>query len=305
MTSPTLRGVIFDMDGVLTDSEPFIIEAATRMFLERHHLAVKHGDFLPFTGAGEDRFLGGVAEKYGVRLAMPDDKLRTYAIYLEIIRGRLHPLAGAVEFIQECRRLKLKCAVATSADRVKMDGNLKEIGIPPSRFDAIVTGSEIERKKPDPQAFQVAAQRLRLDNAECIVVEDAVNGVRAGKAVQARACLGSRRVSTQPHCGFRRCRLDRPRLGTCVGGGIAVETFEFRAIQRFPFRPPPGIFIVMTLASEQSPDVAWLVPVAGPPMPAVELKCSPRGLLVGRLEHCEIRLAVDSVSRRSHARGQV
>jgi HAD superfamily hydrolase (TIGR01509 family) len=186
MPTPTLRGIIFDMDGVLTDSEPFIIEAATRMFAERFHLVVRHDDFLPFTGAGEDRFLGGVAEKYGVKLTMPEDKNRTYAIYLEIIRGRLHPLAGAVEFIEECRRRGLKCAIATSADRVKMDGNLKEIGVPPDRFDAIVTGSEIERKKPDPQAFQVAAQRLGLNNEECIVVEDAVNGVRAGKAAGSR-----------------------------------------------------------------------------------------------------------------------
>lgn len=186
MSSPTLRGIIFDMDGVLTDSEPFIIEAATKMFAERHRTAVKHDDFLPFTGAGEDRFLGGVAEKYGVKLAMPDDKQRTYAIYLELIRGRLHPLAGAVEFIEECRRRKLKCALATSADRVKMEGNLREIGIGPDRFEAIVTGSEIQRKKPDPQAFQVAAERLGLSSAQCVVVEDAVNGVIAGKAAGSR-----------------------------------------------------------------------------------------------------------------------
>ena len=117
---------------------------------------------------------------------MPEDKQRTYAIYLEIIRGRLHPLRGAVEFIEECRRRRLKCALATAADRVKMEGNLKEIGIPPQRFDAIVTGSEIERKKPDPQVFQVAAQRLGLSNDQCIVVEDAVNGVKAGKAAGSR-----------------------------------------------------------------------------------------------------------------------
>ena len=186
MPNPTLRGVIFDMDGVLTDSEPFIIKAATRMFAERHHLAVRHDDFLPFTGAGEDRFLGGVAEKYGVTLAMPADKVRTYEIYLEIIRGQLHPLAGAVEFIEKCQRLGLKCAVATSADRVKMEGNLREIGIAPERFAAIVTGNEIERKKPDPQVFQAAAGKLGLSNVQCIVVEDAVNGVIAGKAAGSR-----------------------------------------------------------------------------------------------------------------------
>jgi HAD superfamily hydrolase (TIGR01509 family) len=186
MIDSSLAGIIFDMDGVLCDSEPFIIEAATRMFSERYHVAVKHDDFLPFTGAGEDRFIGGVAGKYGVKLSMPADKERTYAIYLDIIQGRLHPLAGAVEFIEKCRAVNLKCALATSADRVKMQGNLKEIGIPADRFDAIVTGSEIERKKPDPQAFEVAAGKLGLSNRRCIVVEDAVNGVMAGKAAGSR-----------------------------------------------------------------------------------------------------------------------
>ena len=95
MSTSTLRGLIFDMDGVLVDSEPFICEAATRMFEQTYSLAVKKEDFIPFVGAGEDRFIGGVAEKYGVRQTMPRDKERTYAIYLEIIRGRLKPLPGA------------------------------------------------------------------------------------------------------------------------------------------------------------------------------------------------------------------
>src|ERR1035437_8109031 len=73
----SIQGVIFDMDGVLCDSEPFIAEAAGRMFAERHGLAVTPEDFHPFVGTGEDRFLGGVAGKYGVTLDMPADKERT------------------------------------------------------------------------------------------------------------------------------------------------------------------------------------------------------------------------------------
>jgi HAD superfamily hydrolase (TIGR01509 family) len=159
------------------------------MFKQVHNTHVECEDFVPFVGAGEDRYIGGVAEQYGVKLVMPRDKERTYAIYLQIIKGRLQPLPGAVQFIRSCRQSGLKLAVATSADHVKMAGNLEQIGIPAQSFDAIVTGNDVEKKKPDPQIFLLAAKRLGLDPKRCLVVEDATNGIRAGKAAGCR-CLG-------------------------------------------------------------------------------------------------------------------
>jgi HAD superfamily hydrolase (TIGR01509 family) len=185
----SLDGVIFDMDGVLCDSEPFIAAAAIQMFRQSYGLRATREDFAPFVGAGEDRFIGGVAEKYGVKLTMPRDKQRTYAIYLELIKGKLQPLPGAVTFIHDCRARGLKIAVATSADRVKLVGNLAQIGVPAETFDAVVTGDDVERKKPDPQIFQLAASRLKLDPRRCLVIEDAPNGLRAGKSAGSR-CLG-------------------------------------------------------------------------------------------------------------------
>ncbi|MCL2700259.1 MAG: HAD-IA family hydrolase [Phycisphaerae bacterium] len=187
--SSRFDGVIFDMDGVLCDSEPFICEAAMTMFRERHGLAVAAADFVPFVGAGENRYLGGVAEKYGVTLDLESDKARTYAIYLEIIRGRLGPLEGVREFIANCRRRGLKLAVASSADRAKVDGNLREIGLPWATFDAVVNGLDVVHKKPAPEIFLLAASKLSLPPARCVVVEDAPNGVQAAKAAGA-ACLG-------------------------------------------------------------------------------------------------------------------
>jgi len=189
MVQAAFRGVIFDMDGVLCDSERFICEAAIRMFRELHGAEVKPEDFLPFVGAGEDRYLGGPAEKHGIRLDLQRDKARTYQIYLEIIRGRLHPLPGAREFIARCRERGLRLAVATSADRVKMEGNLREIGVPAETFDVCVNGLDIPRKKPNPDIFLLAARRLDLPPDRCLVVEDAPNGVQAAKAAGCR-CLG-------------------------------------------------------------------------------------------------------------------
>ena len=181
------RGVIFDMDGVLVDSEPFICKAAMMMFAERG-LQVKAEDFLPFVGAGENRYVGGVAEKYGFKAEINDIKRRTYEIYLEIIKGQLEPLPGVHSFIETCRKAGKKLALATSADNIKAEGNLREIKLPITTFDAAVTGLDVVNKKPHPEIFLTAARKLGLDPRDCLVVEDAVNGVQAAKAAGAR-CL--------------------------------------------------------------------------------------------------------------------
>ena len=184
----SFAGVIFDMDGVLCDSEDFMAEAAAAMFAETYGATIHPDEFRPFRGMGEDRYLGGVAQKHGVTLDMPANKNRAYEIFLQRIRNRLHPLPGAAEFIATCRARGLKLAVATSADRLKLNGMLPEIGLPHRLFDAIVTGTEVTRKKPDPEIFLTAAKRIGLPAAACLVVEDAASGVQAAKAAGSR-CL--------------------------------------------------------------------------------------------------------------------
>jgi HAD superfamily hydrolase (TIGR01509 family) len=179
--------VIFDMDGVLVLSEPFIAAAAIAMFAEKG-FAVAAEEFRPFIGAGEDRFIGGVAEARGIPIDPARDKARTYDIYLENVRGHLQPLPGVREFVDTCKQRGLRLAVASGSDTIKVEANLRELGLPPTDFAAIVTGSEVERKKPAPDIFLAACARLGLEPASCLVIEDAVNGVRAAKSAGTR-CL--------------------------------------------------------------------------------------------------------------------
>lgn len=180
-----IKAVVFDMDGVLTDSEPIINAAAIGMFKEEG-LIVHPEDFLPFVGTGEDRYIGGVAEKYSFPLDLPAAKKRTYEIYLALVPARLEAFPGAQDLVQHCRQAGLKIAVASSADLIKIEANLRKISLPPELWDAIVSAEDVKNKKPAPEIFLAAARKLGLAPEQCVVVEDAVNGIQAAKAAGMR-----------------------------------------------------------------------------------------------------------------------
>ncbi len=180
-----IRAAIFDMDGVLTDSEPVICSAATQMFREKG-LSVCPEDFRPFVGTGENRYIGGVAEKYGLVLDIATAKRRTYEIYLELVEQGIDAFPGAVELVSQCRESGLLLAVASSADRIKIEANLRKIGLPWESWDTVVTAEDVRHTKPAPDIFLAAAGRLELAPGDCCVVEDAPNGVAAAKAAGMR-----------------------------------------------------------------------------------------------------------------------
>jgi beta-phosphoglucomutase len=182
-----IKGVLFDMDGVLVDSESYINRAAVMMF-EEMGVRVDPEDFRPFTGMGENSYIGGVAKKYNVTVNIEKVKARTYEIYKEITMGNLSPLPGTHEFISECRKRDLRLALATSADRKKVEINLPEIGLSFGVFHSIITGQDIENKKPFPDIYIKAAGSIGLKPAECLVVEDSISGIKAGRSAGCK-CL--------------------------------------------------------------------------------------------------------------------
>lgn len=191
-----IRAAIFDMDGVLADSEPLINAAAIEMFKEIG-LTVRSEDFLPFVGAGEERYIGGVAEKYHVTLDLSAAKQRTYEIYLDRVPSQLEAFPGAYDLVYACRKAGLRVAVASSADEIKVVATLQKIGLPADSWDAVVTGEQVKNRKPAPEIFLAAAQKLGLSPKECVVVEDAVNGIEAAKAAGMRCVAVAQTFSSE------------------------------------------------------------------------------------------------------------
>ena len=172
--------LIFDMDGVLVDSEP-VIEAAALAGLKEYGVNARPEDFVPFVGAGEDRYIGGVARKYGVEYKT-EMKDRVYQIYLEIVDDRIGLFEGVPGMLAELHGRGYKLALASSADHIKINANLKAAGIDRSLFHTLLGGDDVERKKPDPEIYLTACGKLGENPADCLVLEDALNGAEAAKA---------------------------------------------------------------------------------------------------------------------------
>ncbi|BAT86122.1 hypothetical protein VIGAN_04374300, partial [Vigna angularis var. angularis] len=188
-----VSAVLFDMDGVLCNSEEPSRKAGVDLFAEMG-VEVIVDDFVPFTGTGEANFLGGVASVKGVKGFDPEAaKKRFFEIYLDKYAKPDSGIGfpGALELISQCKSKGLKVAVASSADRVKVDANLAAAGLPLSMFDAIVSADAFENLKPAPDIFLAASRILNVPPSECIVIEDALAGVQAAKAAQMR-CIAVR-----------------------------------------------------------------------------------------------------------------
>ncbi|XP_058082802.1 protein SUPPRESSOR OF QUENCHING 1, chloroplastic isoform X5 [Magnolia sinica] len=183
-----VSAVLFDMDGVLCNSEVLARQAAVDVFTEMG-IDVEAEDFVPFMGTGDANFLGGVAALKGITgFDCQVAKKRFYEIYLEKYAKPESGIGfpGALELIMQCKSNGLKVAVASSADRVKVDANLAASDLPQSMFDAILSADSFENLKPAPDVFLAASKSLNVPASECIVVEDALAGVQAAKAAQMR-----------------------------------------------------------------------------------------------------------------------
>lgn len=170
--------ILFDCDGVLVDSEPALAQVAAGV-LQKNGIPAKPQDFEPFIGTGEDSYLGKVIEKYGFEFTKKH-KQEVYEAYIEQAPHLVETFPHCHAFLERLKENQIKMVVASSADAIKVNANLEALGF--TDFDAIVSGSDIERKKPHPDIYLMAAEKIHARPENCIVIEDATAGVKSGKA---------------------------------------------------------------------------------------------------------------------------
>lgn len=186
-STDTPFAVLFDCDGVLVDSEPALAQIAA-LALHDFGAAANPEDFKPYIGMGEEKYLGDVAAKYGVAMS-EDIKYHVYEKYTQLAAKYVQPFMGVRELLLKLKSAGYRIAVASSADRIKVETNLSVLDLPDETYDVVITGSDVERKKPFPDIYLLAANRCGVEPSHCFVVEDAISGVQSGKAA-GMTCIG-------------------------------------------------------------------------------------------------------------------
>lgn len=194
--------LIFDVDGVLADTEVYNARASVRMFRELYGVQVQPEDFRPFIGTGDERYVEGVAEKHGVRIDTPRAVQRRAELILELIATAPLPAPpGVLELVGAARAAGVPLAIATSGDRAKQSRIIEGTGLRLAWFDVVVTGDDVRRKKPDPEIYLLTIARLGLPAGRCIVFEDAPAGVQSAKAAGARCVAVTSSVGPEALAG--------------------------------------------------------------------------------------------------------
>lgn len=174
------KAILFDMDGVLIESE-YLMRKASIQALADYGIQAKHEDFVEFTGMGEDKFVGGVAEKYGHKYEFAMKEL-AYDYFGQQVKELANVPRGVGEMLRKLHDMGLVLAVCSAADLRKVRYNIQAIGVDEQIFTALVTGSDVERKKPFPDIYLEGARRVGMEPKDCLVVEDAVSGILAAHA---------------------------------------------------------------------------------------------------------------------------
>jgi HAD superfamily hydrolase (TIGR01509 family) len=191
--SQPIRAVIFDLDGVLADSEPSWNEIDAQLLAE--YGVTYRGEY--------HREVLGVSYRLAVEfykktfnISSPAEQLmrRRGEIAAEFFAKRIPLFPFAREVIDQLRRMNLRLSVATSSVSASARPFLDRHQLTAS-FSVIVTGDEIERGKPHPDIYLHAAEKLGVMPDECLVIEDSLSGAAAGKAAQMRvAAIPDRRL---------------------------------------------------------------------------------------------------------------
>lgn len=176
-----VKAAIFDLDGTLVDNNAYHLQSWIQ-YLKRLNREISEEEYKANVNGRTNK---DVVE-YIYERKMDDAEAMTYAhekeaIYRELYASDIKPVAGLIPLLQQLKEKGIRMAIATSGIQVNIDFMFEHIPIR-DYFEVIVNSAHIKKGKPDPEIYLKAAELLNVKPEECLVFEDAVVGIRSGKA---------------------------------------------------------------------------------------------------------------------------
>jgi HAD superfamily hydrolase (TIGR01509 family) len=175
--------IIFDLDGLLADTEILHCQAYQMAFTERG-IELSAGDYAEHW-IRHGRSIADWVDLHGLDFDPHALRERKSLYYMDLLASSLRPMAGAMELL-DCLEGKYRLALASSSYRDAVDGVLAGLGIA-AYFEVIVSGLDVTQVKPAPDIFLLTARTLGVEPTECLVIEDAEKGVIAAHRAGMRA----------------------------------------------------------------------------------------------------------------------
>jgi beta-phosphoglucomutase len=173
---------IFDMDGTLIDNTPYHFKAWQQLFKKRGLPELSHETYL--TEISGVPILNTIKNMFGKDLDEEEQQAlvkEKQQLYQDAYLPYLRPINGLENFLAELHDAGVKIALATSSAMDDVDFIFNTVNIR-KYFDAIITGSMVSEPKPSPQIFLKAAERLQILPQKCVVFEDSLSGLKAGRS---------------------------------------------------------------------------------------------------------------------------
>jgi HAD superfamily hydrolase (TIGR01509 family) len=193
----SFRAVIFDLDGVLADSEPWWNEIDAKL-LAQYGVRYRGEYHQNVLGVSYRLAIEFFKKAFGLSASADELIQRRGEIATEFFANRVGLFPPAKEVLQALRRMNLRLAVATSSVSASARPFLDRHQLT-AFFDVIVTGDEIEHGKPHPDIYLRAAAKLNVVADACLVIEDALAGIAAAKAAKMRVAAIPDRRFVDPH----------------------------------------------------------------------------------------------------------
>ena len=184
-----IRAVIFDLDGVIVESEDAHIEAEREIF-QKYNVKISAEELHTYTGTMAKVMFTELIAKYKLNTTFEKINRQKEEILLKLLDKDAEPTKGVLNLIQELKLEGIKLAVGSSSTRRMVDYILNKLKLT-QVFNRVITAEDIEHSKPNPEIFLKAAKELKVKPSQCLVIEDSKLGVEAAKSAGMK-CAGYR-----------------------------------------------------------------------------------------------------------------